>query len=152
MKKNKFNLKIMILIIIEIIVGRICPYLLQGLKQNHNDNNSIISQNNVIYTDNNSVNEENEPEVNDQCPDETTFETIENNNGFHFILNNDNNTVGINDDFEYVGKFNFLEKNNNNGENLDGMNYYLNYANEVNNNNNHDIFHEFDFGNVKAKH
>ena len=137
--------------------------------QNQNENISMLTQNNLIYSENNSENEVNEeigPEEND--PNGTFFETVGNNAGFPPNINNINNNNNNNndlynniDDFELVANngdnifemnnnFNYL--NNNNGENINGMNNYFNYLGENNGNNNNDILQNIDFANIEANY
>lgn len=136
--------------------------------QHQNENISMFSQNNLIYTDNkleNEVNEEIEPEEND--PYGTFFETVGNNAGFPLNINNinfnhnnglDNNfddleqiANNVDNIFEMNNNF-YLEEDNNNGENINGMNNYINYLEENNGINNDDIFQNIDFANIEANY
>lgn len=136
--------------------------------QHQNENISMFSQNNLIYTDNkleNEVNEEIEPEEND--PNGTFFETVGNNAGFPLNINNinfnhnnglDNNfddleqiANNVDNIFEMNNNF-YLEEDNNNGENINGMNNYINYLEENNGINNDDIFQNIDFANIEANY
>lgn len=136
--------------------------------QHQNENISMFSQNNLIYTDNkleNEVNEEIEPEEND--PYGTFFETVGNNAGFPLNINNINfnNNNGLDNNFDDLEQIannvdnifemnnNFyLEEDNNNGENINGMNNYINYLEENNGINNDDIFQNIDFANIEANY
>lgn len=136
--------------------------------QHQNENISMFSQNNLIYTDNkleNEVNEEIEPEEND--PNGTFFETVGNNAGFPLNINNINfnNNNGLDNNFDDLEQIannvdnifemnnNFyLEEDNNNGENINGMNNYINYLEENNGINNDDILQNIDFANIEANY